>query len=139
MHPRWAADYFMHEKFELPQLKDYVKEGSNISVSVGDYFSTMLDQSMNWQDAADVRKKWGKQFCLKGIMSVADAKRAVDIGATAIMVSNHGGRQLDALASAGQPGVERALGNLRAEIERDMKLMGCRTPDQLSRDNLRFR
>src|SRR6266702_3526757 len=48
MHPRWAADYFMHEKFELPQLKDYVKEGSNISVSVGDYFSTMLDQSMNW-------------------------------------------------------------------------------------------
>jgi hypothetical protein len=45
-----------------------VKEGSNISVSVGDYFSTMLDQSMNWQDAADVRKKWGKQFCL-----IADA------------------------------------------------------------------
>src|SRR5438552_10249645 len=95
MHPRWAANYFMHEKFELPQLKDYVKEGSNISVSVGDYFSTMLDQSMNWQDAADVRKKWGKQFCLKGIMSIADAKRAVGIGATAIMVSNHGGRQLD--------------------------------------------
>jgi L-lactate dehydrogenase (cytochrome) len=72
-----------------------VKEDSNISVSVSDYFSTMLDQSMNWQDAADVRKKWGKQFCLKGIMSVGDAKRAVDIGATAIMVSNHGGRQLD--------------------------------------------
>jgi L-lactate dehydrogenase (cytochrome) len=43
---------------------------------------------MNWQDAADVRKQWGKQFCLKGIMSIADAKRAVDIGATAIMVSN---------------------------------------------------
>jgi L-lactate dehydrogenase (cytochrome) len=95
MHPGWSANYFMHEKFELPQLKDYVKEGSNISVSVGDYFSTMLDQSMNWKDAADVRKKWGKQFCLKGIMSTADAKRAVDIGATAIMVSNHGGRQLD--------------------------------------------
>ena len=55
----------------------------------------MLDQSMNWQDAESVRKKWGKQFCLKGIMSVADAKRAVEIGATAIMVSNHGGRQLD--------------------------------------------
>src|SRR6266542_2035139 len=180
------------EKFELPQLKDYVKEGSNISVSVGDYFSTMLDQSMNWQDAADIRKKWGKQFCLKGIMSIADAKRAVDIGATAIMVSNHGGRQLDgsrspfdqlaeivdavgdrldvvcdggvtrgthvlkalsvgakacsrgrfylyALAAAGQTGVEKALQNLRTEIERDMKLMGCRSVDQLSRDNLRFR
>lgn len=192
LHPRWAINYFTHEKFELPQLKDYVKEGSYISVSVADYFSTMLDQSMSWQDAEDVRKKWGKQFCLKGIMSVADAKRAVDIGATGIMVSNHGGRQLDgsrspfdqlaeivdavgdridvvcdggitrgthvlkalsvgakacsggrfylyALAGAGQAGVERALENLRAEIERDMKLMGCRSADQLSRDNLRWR
>jgi L-lactate dehydrogenase (cytochrome) len=192
MHPRWAANYLTREKFELPQLKDYVREGSNISVSVGDYFSTMLDQSMNWQDAEAVRRKWGKQFCLKGIMSVADAKRAVDIGASGIMVSNHGGRQLDgsrspfdqlaeivdavgdkidvicdggirrgthvlkalslgakacsggrfylyALAAAGQPGVERALANLRTEIERDMKLMGCRTLDQLSRDNLKFR
>src|SRR5258708_17823589 len=55
----------------------------------------MLDQSMNWQDAENIRKKWGRQFCLKGIMSVADARRALDIGATAIMVSNHGGRQLD--------------------------------------------
>ena len=82
MHPRWATDHFMHEKFELTQLKDYVKEGSNISISAGDNFNTMLDQSMNWQDAVDVRKKWSKQFCLKGIMSIADAKRAVDIGAT---------------------------------------------------------
>jgi L-lactate dehydrogenase (cytochrome) len=53
MHPRWAANYFMRKKVELPQLKDYFKEGSNISVSVADYFSTMLDQSMNWQDAAE--------------------------------------------------------------------------------------
>ena len=185
LHPQWAVNYFTHDRFELPQLKDYIKEGSNVSVSVGDYFSTMLDQSMNWQDAEEVRKKWGKHFCLKGIMSVADAKRAIDIGATGIMVSNHGGRQLDgsrspfdqlteivdavgdkidvicdggvrrgthvlkalsigakacsggrfylyALAAAGQAGVEKALGNLRAEIERDMKLMGCRSLDQLS-------
>jgi len=46
---------------------------------------------------------------------------------------------LYALAGAGQAGVERALENLRAEIERDMKLMGCRSVDQLSRDNLRWR
>jgi L-lactate dehydrogenase (cytochrome) len=72
VHPRWAVNYITHEKFALPQLKDYVKEGSNVSVSVGDYFSTMLDQSMNWKDAETVRKKWGKQFCLKGIMSGAD-------------------------------------------------------------------
>ena len=51
LHPAWAFNYFTHEKFELPQLKDYVAEGSNVSVSVSEYFSTMLDQSMNWQDA----------------------------------------------------------------------------------------
>src|SRR4029077_15718903 len=185
-HPSWAVNYFAREKFVLPQLKDYVKEGSNIALSVGDYFSTMLDQSMNWKDAEAVRKKWDKQFCLKGIMSVADAKRALDIGATAIMVSNHGGRQLDgsrspfdqlaeiidavgdridvvcdggirrgthvlkalslgakacsggrfylyALAAAGQVGVERALSRMRAEIERDMKLMGKSSVAELSR------
>ena len=94
-HPRWTLNYLLRSSFELSNLKDYVDEGSSISLSVSDYFSTMLDQSMDWKAAEDVRKKWGKQFCLKGIMSVDDARRAVDIGATAIMVSNHGGRQLD--------------------------------------------
>ena len=91
----WAINYFTHKKFELSQLKDYIKEGSNLAISVGDYFSSMLDQNMNWNDAEKLRSKWGGHFCLKGIMSVDDAKKAVDIGATAIMVSNHGGRQLD--------------------------------------------
>ncbi|MCO4811676.1 MAG: alpha-hydroxy-acid oxidizing protein [Gammaproteobacteria bacterium] len=94
-HPRWTMNYLFRDKFELSNLKDYVDEGTNVSMSVSDYFSTMLDQSMDWTAAEQVRKNWGKEFCLKGIMSVADARRAVDIGATAIMVSNHGGRQLD--------------------------------------------
>jgi len=93
LHPMWAFNYFTHEKFELAQLKDYIKEGSNLAISVGDYFSSMLDQNMNWNDAEKLRAKWGGHFCLKGIMSVDDAKRAVDIGASAIMLSNHGGRQ----------------------------------------------
>lgn len=191
-HPAWAFNYFTHDPFELVELKSHVREGSNIAVSVGDYFSTMLDQSMNWSDAESLRAKWGKPFCLKGVISVDDARRAVDIGAEAIMVSNHGGRQLDgsrspfdqiaeiadavgdkldiildggvrrgthvlkaiaagakacsggrmylyALAAAGQPGVERALGNLKAEIERDMKLMGVTKVDALSRAMLRYR
>jgi len=94
-HPRWTMNYLFRDKFELSNLKDYVDEGTNVSMSVSDYFSTMLDQSMDWTAAEQVRKNWGKEFCLKGIMSVGDARRAVDIGATAIMVSNHGGRQLD--------------------------------------------
>ena len=94
-HPRWSLNYFMREPFRLPQLDSYVKEGSNIAVSVGEYFSTMLDQNMTWDDAASIREQWGGHFCLKGIMSPEDAHRAVDIGASAIMVSNHAGRQLD--------------------------------------------
>jgi len=192
LHPRWTFNHFTSEKFELPQLSRYVKEGSSLSVSISDYFSTMLDPSMSWKDAEDIRKMWGRQFCLKGIMSVSDAKRAIDIGATAIMVSNHGGRQLDgsrspfdqlaeivdavgdkidvvcdggitrgthvlkalsvgakacsggrlylyALAAGGQAGVEKALSNLRSEIERGMMLMGCRSVAGLSRENLRWR
>ena len=94
-HPDWTLNYLFRDKFELSNLKDYVAEGSNLSISISDYFSTMLDQSMDWKAAAGVREQWGGEFCLKGIMSVEDARRAVDIGATAIMVSNHGGRQLD--------------------------------------------
>jgi L-lactate dehydrogenase (cytochrome) len=94
-HPHWTLNYLLREKFELSNLKDYVSEGSNVSISISDYFSTMLDQSMDWKAAEEVRKRWGGEFCLKGIMSADDARRAADIGATAIMVSNHGGRQLD--------------------------------------------
>ncbi len=192
LHPDWTLNYLLRERFELSNLKDYVGEGTNVSISIGEYFSTMLDQSMDWKAAEEVRKRWGGQFCLKGIMSVDDARRAVDIGATAIMVSNHGGRQLDgsrapfdqlgeivdavggdldvicdggiqrgthvlkalamgakacsggrlylyALAGAGQAGVEKALDNFRAEIERGMKLMGARSVADLGRDQLRFR
>ncbi len=192
VHPGWALNYFFREAFELAELKSHVQEGSNVSVSVGDYFSTMLDQSMNWQDAADLRAKWGGPFCLKGVMSVADARRAVEIGASAIMISNHGGRQLDgsrapfdqvaeiadavggdieiildggirrgthvlkalaagatacsggrmylyALAAAGQKGVEKALQNMRSEIERDMKLLGVTRIEELTGDMLRYR
>ncbi|MEO1026400.1 MAG: alpha-hydroxy acid oxidase [Pseudomonadota bacterium] len=191
-HPMWAYNWFTKEKFDMPHLSGHVKAGTNVAVSVGEYFSTMLDQSMNWKDAEKLCAQWNGQFALKGIMSVDDAKRAVDIGCTGIMVSNHGGRQLDgsrapfdqlaeicdavgdkidvvceggiqrgthvlkalsvgakacsggrlylyALAAAGQAGVERVLGNMRTEIERDMKLMGVTKLDQLSRDNLRWR
>ncbi|CAO1653379.1 alpha-hydroxy acid oxidase [Parasphingorhabdus sp. NYA22] len=93
--PAWGLNYMFREKFELSNLKDHVSEGSSVPNSVADYFTNMLDQSLDWAMAEEIAKDWDGEFCLKGIMSVADAKRAVDIGATAIMVSNHGGRQLD--------------------------------------------
>ena len=97
--PTWVFNYLTKSKFELPHLKDYVGEGTDIAISVGEYFSTMLDQSVNWNDAEKLCSQWGGHFALKGVMSVEDAKRAVDIGCTGIMVSNHGGRQLDGARS----------------------------------------
>ncbi len=94
-HPHWMLNYLCREKFSLPNLDTHVAEGSNVAISVANYFNTMLDQSMDWKMAETIRNDWGGEFCLKGIMSVEDARRAADIGATAIMVSNHGGRQLD--------------------------------------------
>ncbi len=191
-HPSWAWNFLTRETFDMPHLSGHISEGTNLAVSVGDYFSTMLDQSMNWKDAEKLLEQWGGRFALKGVMSVDDARRAADIGCAGIMVSNHGGRQLDGarapfdqlaeicdavgdrldviceggvqrgthvlkalsvgakavsggryylfpLAAAGEAGVERALGQMRAEIERDMKLMGVTCVDQLSRENLRWR
>jgi L-lactate dehydrogenase (cytochrome) len=191
IRPRWGINYATHERFKLPQLDEHV-DMSGGALSIGRYFTEMLDPSMNWDDVAEMVRQWNGQFCLKGIMSAADARRAVEIGCTGIVVSNHGGRQLDGsrasfdqlaeivdavgdridvlmdggvqrgshvlkalsvgakavgigryylypLAAAGQAGVERALGLMRTEIERDMKLMGCTAFSQLSRDNLRFR
>jgi L-lactate dehydrogenase (cytochrome) len=191
LKPMWAMNYVTHERFRLPQLDEHV-DMSGGAMSIGRYFTEMLDPSMNWNDVAEMVRIWNGQFCLKGIMSLADAKRAVDIGCTGIVLSNHGGRQLDGsraafdqlaevvdavgdridvmmdggvrrgshvlkalslgakavgvgrfylfpLAAAGQAGVERALSLMRAEIERDMKLMGCASISQLSRANLRFR
>ncbi|MFT5420033.1 MAG: L-lactate dehydrogenase (cytochrome) [Candidatus Endobugula sp.] len=189
--PLWGINYVLHERFRLPQLEEHVDMSGGAS-SIGDYFTKMLDPAMNWDDVAEMVKFWDGEFCLKGIMSKEDARKAVDIGCTGIVVSNHGGRQLDGsrssfdqlaeivdevgdeidvifdsgvqrgthvlkalslgakavgigrmylypLAAAGQPGVERALGLMRAELERGMKLMGRTSIDQLSRDNLRFR
>lgn len=95
MKPRWGLDYLLREKFALPNLDTHVSEGTGEAVSIAGYFNTMLDQSMDWNTAADIRAQWGGTFCLKGVMSAADARRAVEIGADAIMISNHGGRQLD--------------------------------------------
>ena len=92
--PRWAINYLTHAKFSLPQIEDFV-DMTGGTVSVGQYLNEMLDPSMNWDDVAEMVKLWDGQFCLKGIMSVEDAKRAVDIGCTGIVISNHGCRQLD--------------------------------------------
>lgn len=97
--PMWGLNYVTHEKFSLPQLDDHV-DMSGGAMSIGKYFTEMLDQSISWDDVAEMVKEWDGQFCIKGIMSVEDAKRAADIGCTGIIISNHGGRQLDGSRSS---------------------------------------
>jgi L-lactate dehydrogenase (cytochrome) len=80
-------------------LDEHVDLGGG-TISIGRYFTEMLDPSMNWNDVAEMVRVWNGQFCLKGIMSVADARRAFEIGCTGIIVSNHGGRQLDGSRAA---------------------------------------
>jgi L-lactate dehydrogenase (cytochrome) len=191
LKPMWGLNYVTHERFRLPQLEEHVDMGRG-PMSIGRYFTEMLDPSLSWHDVAQMVSEWNGQFCLKGVMSVSDARRAAEIGCTGVILSNHGGRQLDGsraafdqlaevvdavgdridvmmdggvqrgthilkalslgakavgigryylfpLAAAGQAGVERALAILRTELERDMKLMGCASVGQLSRENLRFR
>ena len=99
MKPMWGINYVTHEKFSLPQLEDHVDMSGGAS-SIGDYFTNMLDPSMNWNNVEEMVKRWDGEFCLKGIMSVEDAKKAVDIGCTGIVISNHGGRQLDGSRSS---------------------------------------
>jgi len=94
LKPVWGINYLTHKKFSLPQLDEHIHMSGN-PMSISRYFSEMLDSSMNWQDVEEMVKIWDGQFCLKGIMSVEDAKKAVDIGCTGIILSNHGGRQLD--------------------------------------------
>ena len=92
--PMWGINYVTHEKFSLPQLDEHV-DMSGGALSIGRYFTEMLDPSMNWSDVAEMVRDWNGQFCLKGNMSLGDARRAAEIGCTGIILSNHGGRQLD--------------------------------------------
>ena len=95
IHPEWLFNYLTHKKFELSNVAKKTNKGTNIAKSVIEYVNEQYDPSMNWKDAEYCVKKWNGPFALKGVMSVEDAKRAIDIGCTAIMISNHGGRQLD--------------------------------------------
>jgi len=192
LHPAWTLNNLFHEKFKLANIIHMTEKGSSIDKSVIDYINEQFDPSMNWKDAEYCVKKWNGPFALKGVMSIEDAKRAIDIGCTAIIISNHGGRQLDgsrapfdqlaeivdavgdkievildggvrrgthvlkalalgakacsfgkaylfALGAAGQQGIEALLQKMKAEINRDMILMGCKTVKDLNRSKISFR
>ena len=95
LHPGWTINNLIHEKFKLANIVHMTQKGTSIDKSVIDYINEQFDPAMNWKDAEYCVKKWNGPFALKGVMSVEDAKKAIDIGCTAVIISNHGGRQLD--------------------------------------------
>ena len=95
LHPKWSFNYLFRKKFELSNVIHTTDKGSKIDQSVMNYMNEQFENKISWSDAEYCVKKWGGPFALKGVMSIEDAKRAIDIGCTAIIISNHGGRQLD--------------------------------------------
>ena len=179
-HPRWAWHLLMNPNFQLANVAHRVDVLGKGTVSLIDYVNNQFDRTVTWDDVAWLVEQWGGPFVIKGLQSADDARRAVQVGASALMISNHGGRQLEGtpapvdcvapirdavgdklelivdggirrgthvlkalavganacsigraylygLASGGQPGVERALGLLKNELDRSMALLGCRT------------
>ena len=192
LHPEWSLNYLFRKKFKLANIIHMTDKGSRIDKSVMNYMNEQFETKMSWSDAEYCVKKWGGPFALKGVMSVEDAKKAIDIGCTSIIISNHGGRQLDgsrtpfdqlteivdavgdkievildggvrrgthvlkalalgakacsfgkgylfALGAAGQQGVEKLLLKMKAEINRDMILMGCKSIKELNRSKVVLR
>jgi heme/flavin dehydrogenase (mycofactocin system) len=110
--PHWLASYL--RSGELPDLSapNLEREGGKAPTFFGAYGEWMMTPPPSWDDLAWLREAWGGPFMLKGVTHPDDARRAVDIGATAISVSNHGGNNLDGTPATirNLPGVVAAVG-----------------------------
>jgi len=191
-HFPWTIRAMVNGGFEMVNVTSSPGVSTEINEGVMEYVNSQFDRTLNWRDVEWLAGEWGGPLAIKGLQTVADAKKAVDAGATAIMLSNHGGRQLESapapvdciapiadalhgkleiicdggirrgnhvvkalalgatacsigrgylfgLAAGGQKGVERALGLLRAEVDRTMALAGCNSVAKLGRETIRRR
>ena len=94
-HPRWSLPALMGEKFEFTNVAHRIDVLAGGPVSLFDYVGGQFDRSVTWRDLEWLASRSGGPIALKGVMTPADSIRAVDAGATGLVISNHGGRQLD--------------------------------------------
>jgi L-lactate dehydrogenase (cytochrome) len=108
--PAWSLNAKFRCRFELANFSD-VGAGDTHGLAL-DYVNRQFDRSVTWEQAAWLAKLWNGPLAIKGILSPGDAQRAADIGATAVWISNHGGRQLDGVTAAVDclPAIRRAVG-----------------------------
>ncbi len=93
LRPRWCIDYMTGASFSLPNVGQ-AKSGGDLS-TLSAYFAAHMERNITWAAVERIASYWGGAFAIKGIQTVRDARLATSAGATAIILSNHGGRQLD--------------------------------------------
>ncbi len=112
-HPRWIGDVALGGKpLTFGNLENAVP-GARSPADFKDWVDAQFDPSVTWEDIAWVRENWPGRLVVKGVLDPEDARRAVDVGVHGVVVSNHGGRQLDSVPSSAValPGVVDAVGD----------------------------
>ncbi|WP_395694635.1 L-lactate dehydrogenase [Piscinibacter sp.] len=117
--PRWCLGMLGTKRRQFGNIVGHVK-GVTDMANLGAWTAQQFDPRLNWGDVEWIKKRWGGKLILKGIQDVEDAKLAVDSGADALIVSNHGGRQLDGAESSirALPAIAEAVGS-KIEVHMD--------------------
>lgn len=110
--PSWCLGMLGTRRRQFRNIVGHV-EGVKDMSSLADWTTSQFDPRLSWEDVAEIRRMWDGKVILKGILDAEDAKQAVNVGADAIVVSNHGGRQLDGAASSitALPAIVDAVGD----------------------------
>ena len=117
--PGWALGMLGTKRRQFGNIVGHVKGVADMG-SLADWTAKQFDPALNWGDVEWIKKRWGGKIILKGIQDVEDAKLAVNSGADALIVSNHGGRQLDGAQSSigALPAIVDAVGS-QIEVHMD--------------------
>ncbi|WP_119288505.1 alpha-hydroxy acid oxidase [Azohydromonas sediminis] len=117
--PRWCLGMLGTKRRQFGNIVGHVKGVGDMG-SLSEWTAKQFDPKLNWGDVEWIKKRWGGKLILKGILDVEDAKLAADSGADALIVSNHGGRQLDGAPSSIEalPAIVDAVGS-KIEVHMD--------------------
>jgi L-lactate dehydrogenase (cytochrome) len=117
--PAWCLGMLGTKRRQFGNIVGHVKGVKDMS-SLADWTVSQFDASLSWDDVKEIRKQWDGKVIIKGVLDAEDARAAVNVGADAIVVSNHGGRQLDGALSAikALPAIVDAVGD-KAEVWMD--------------------
>ena len=98
-HPRWVLPKLFGRPFDLANVTRYAPSVSRRRTGIMEYVNSQMDRSIGWKDLEWLRSNWKGPLVVKGVLSAADARRAAELGCEGVMISNHGGRQLDGAIS----------------------------------------